>query len=178
MLEEQGIEAKGVEPDPRMVEVCQEKNLDVVADTAVKFLRRNDQLFDGIIMSHVIEHMEPASAVEVLERGAKALRPGGRFIVVTPNPRCWVVISHTFWIDTTHVRPYPEVLLKKVLEGAGLEILPLQDNLPAWTELARKLLYPLRRVVMGSMLTEASAETNHEYTLVARQPQSKGNLKR
>jgi hypothetical protein len=44
-------------------------------------------------------------------------------IVVTPNLRDWRTLTANFWLDPTHVRPYPPALLASLFTAAGMELI-------------------------------------------------------
>ena len=65
---------------------------------------------------------DPERAQELLGAAYRATRPGGLIVIVTPNPRDWMVLSNIFWLDPTHVRPYPRQLVEVMLEAAGFVV--------------------------------------------------------
>jgi hypothetical protein len=48
--------------------------------------------------------------------------PGGRFVIVTPNMVDYRTLTELFWLDTTHVRPYPPRLVAAMLERHGFVV--------------------------------------------------------
>ncbi len=77
--------------------------------------------FDAIVMQHVIEHL---GDVDVAARGwCRALRVGGRLIVVTPNAE---FVDPSVYDDPTHTRIFNSRELCGVLEGGGFEICDLR----------------------------------------------------
>jgi O-antigen chain-terminating methyltransferase len=59
----------------------------------------------------VLEHLDTATLLHLLEESARVLRPGGVFIAETPNALNLQVAASNFWIDPTHVRPlHPQFL--------------------------------------------------------------------
>ncbi|GIL15164.1 MAG: hypothetical protein BroJett039_03370 [Chloroflexota bacterium] len=128
----QGRAARGVECAAEAVQLARAKGLDVVEADALEFLRAQASSSHGAIYcAHLIEHLEPSDARVLLTEGARILAPQGRFIVLTPNPVSLDVLSETFWLDPTHVRPYPRPLLERMARRAGLEILASgHDNPP------------------------------------------------
>jgi hypothetical protein len=73
--------------------------------------------------SQIIEHLDGPSAEELAQLCFEALQPGGILILVTLNPENLTAITKTFWLDPTHIRPYPLDLLAELLKSAGFEIL-------------------------------------------------------
>lgn len=132
LLKERGIESEGVDIDPEKVSSGQKRGLTIHCGRAEEFLRGKQQTFDGIMMSHIIEHLPANVLIELLTECYSALKPGGRLIIISPNISNPAVQAN-FWLDITHVRPYPHQLMIKVLESMGLMIAetgtegPLQD---------------------------------------------------
>lgn len=84
-----------------------------------------DQYFDGIWMSHVIEHLHNGDAVVagLLEK----LKPGGYFYIEYPGQKSTTLPSMrgslNFKDDPTHVRIYSVSELKNVFEQNGCNVL-------------------------------------------------------
>jgi hypothetical protein len=55
----------------------------------------------------------------LLHAAATALTSGGTAVFVTPNTEDIVMMTHLFWLDLTHVRPYPVALLARLCSVAG-----------------------------------------------------------
>jgi 2-polyprenyl-3-methyl-5-hydroxy-6-metoxy-1,4-benzoquinol methylase len=78
-----GWQVEGVEPDPAAADLARRAGLDVQVAT-VDAARIPEERFDAITLSHVIEHvLNPA---DTLERLARALKPGGVLVTLSPNP--------------------------------------------------------------------------------------------
>lgn len=127
LLREAGIAAVGVDASPAAVEACRRRGLgDVEAIGVLDYLRREatdgPPRFDGVFCSHLIEHMPAPGVMDLLRLGAALLRPRGRMVVITPNIRNLEVMSETFWLDPTHVRPYPRALVEAMMEEASLRV--------------------------------------------------------
>ncbi len=121
LLRERGIRGVGIDLDPAMVRAAQARGHDARAGdhrTVATFA----EAFDGIHLSHVIEHLWGDDAVGLLEASAAALRPGGLMIVRTPNWGNATVRHGGFWLDHTHKRPYPLELLAKIAGDLGLTV--------------------------------------------------------
>lgn len=71
--------------------------------------------FDAILVAHVVEHMEPEQARDVLRQYLPCLRPGGRVVVITPQER-------GFASDPTHVRFSGFAEVAQLMASLGLAI--------------------------------------------------------
>lgn len=76
---------KGVEYDPRLVEIAQTRTRrSSIAPGNAESLDLKGELFDVIVSLQVVEHLyEPSKLFEAV---ARHLRPSGAFIMTTPNP--------------------------------------------------------------------------------------------
>ncbi|HWX54357.1 MAG TPA: class I SAM-dependent methyltransferase [Verrucomicrobiae bacterium] len=151
LLAKAGIEAAGVDRSEEAVSACRARGLRVEQEDAREYLRRSRGQFGGIFCSHVIEHMVYDDAVELLQLCHGALRPNGLLLLITPNPEDLAVISEIFWLDPTHVRPYPRLLLRKMLDSAGFQVKRDRPFLGNWRVIGRRKLagYIVRRVLLG-----------------------------
>ena len=132
MLTRRGVEAIGVDTDPSMVAEARDRGLDVRQVDGSSFLRgREPGSLGAIIATHLVEHLEFADLVELLELAASRLRPGGVFIAETPNPTSLVVLGNSFILDPTHLRPLHPSLLTFLCEGAGFRDVRLRFHAPA-----------------------------------------------
>ena len=122
MLAERGISAIGCDSEPAMVAECRRRGLDCTQTDALEFLRQTARPLDGICCGHLIEHLPTSVAMELIALCYERLEPGGTLVIVTPNPADLKVITHYFWMDLTHVRPYPGVLLEEMLQHVGFSI--------------------------------------------------------
>ncbi len=85
-----------------------------------------NESFDVISMFHVIEHL--TDPMELLEKIKKHLKPGGEFIIETPNAddalislyNCDAFKKFTFW--SCHVVLYNSKSLETLLKNAGFKI--------------------------------------------------------
>ena len=134
LLMERGISGLGFDYDPEMVSICQNKGLKAkVADGAN--LSGYYQAFGGIHLGHVIEHMDGETMVKMIEACVTALRFNGLLLIRTPNWQNETVRNGGFWLDYTHVRPYPLPLLEKIYKDLGLEVLKKGFETAGWNDL-------------------------------------------
>lgn len=120
LVKARGRDVQGVEQAAEAVAQARGKGLAVEQGDVLQFLATRQNAASFIYCSHLIEHFAYADACHLLELCAAALVPGGRLHVNTPNPASLEVISESFWLDPTHVRPYPLPLLEKMVQRAGL----------------------------------------------------------
>jgi SAM-dependent methyltransferase len=145
------IEAVGVDHSEESVKRCGEKGFKVYREDARSFLRQNPGRFGGMFCSHVIEHFVYEDALSFLELCHQTLRPGGVLLILTPNPTDLMVISELFWLDPTHVRPYPGPLLKNMVKAVGFEVVHEKQYVGHWRMIGWRNLpaYLLRRLLLG-----------------------------
>jgi 2-polyprenyl-3-methyl-5-hydroxy-6-metoxy-1,4-benzoquinol methylase len=128
ILKQNRIKYEGIDSDPRMVDLCRQKGLHAFRASVTNHLSPLTGYYNGIFASHVLEHLPPDSVSEFLQSCYRALKPQGKLIIVTPNPENLQVITCTFWLDLTHRRPYPLMLLKALLEESGFGIIDSGDD--------------------------------------------------
>jgi SAM-dependent methyltransferase len=122
ILRDLGLPACGIDPDPEMVAVCQELGLQALTGDERLLGEYPPDSLGGIHASHVIEHVDGTRAIALVENALAALKPGGLLLIRTPNWRNDTVRHEGFWLDITHIRPYPLPLLEQVFKDAGFEI--------------------------------------------------------
>lgn len=141
-----GLRVTGIDASARVVAAPASRGHDVAVGDALDGLRaRAAEPVDGVLCAHLIEHMDGAGAARLIAAAAAALRPRGALVLVTPNFRSPVVREELFWLDPTHVRPYPRALLERLCRAAGLQVVASYDD-PAsrprharWRRLALRL---------------------------------------
>lgn len=70
--------------------------------------------FDSMLVAHVIEHLEPEDAIEILAGYLPMIRPGGRVVLVCPQER-------GYGSDATHVTFTDFAALQRIATRLGLE---------------------------------------------------------
>ena len=151
LLKGAGVDAIGVDNDPAHISRCREGGYQAFQEDMFAFLD-GQRKFDGIMMSHVIEHLRPGEVERLLAQSYKALATGGKLVVVTPNPESLAVMTNIFWLDVTHERLYPLPLVVEMCSDAGFEIeLSGEDAgsvIPSWRWwVRRRILRPMLRVL-------------------------------
>ena len=151
LLADAGIAAAGVDQAEESISACRAKGFQVHQEEVRAFLQRNRQQFGGIFCSHVIEHFGYDDAMTLLGLCHDALRPGGVLALVTPNPEDLSIIGEIFWLDPTHVRPYPLALLRSMVQTTGFDVTHEEQFLGSWRMIGRRNLpaFLLRKLVLG-----------------------------
>lgn len=131
LMGERGYQAVGVDLDEGMLSVCVERGLDAARQEATVFLRSLPDESQCVVSGfHIAEHIPFADLQIVVEEALRVLKPGGLLILETPNPENIVVGTSSFYLDPTHQRPIPPLLLEFLPENSGFErvkILRLQE---------------------------------------------------
>ena len=71
--------------------------------------------------------------------------PGAVIAIETPNPACLAIFATHFYIDPTHTRPVPPVLLRFYMEEAGFSgveieyLSPAVESMPAIGDLPKSV---------------------------------------
>ena len=139
---EAGVEALGIDLSEECVALCRSKQLGAEqADLFVYLDGLADSALDGIFSAQVIEHLPPERVLELVRLAASKLARGGLLAIETPNPECLAVFTRHFYLDPTHSRPIPPLLLHFYMEECGLgqveihRLSPAADSMPSLAHL-------------------------------------------
>lgn len=114
----------------------------VVAD-ALDFLPAAADAYDSIVILDMLEHVSKSAAQDLLAASHRALTPGGRLVLRTPN-MANLLGSYSLYMDHTHLHGYTEWSLLQILEQAGFE--QAQVHVPmAFATLKRKIFASANR---------------------------------
>jgi len=140
LLNARGIPARGLDLNQEMAEVCRAKGLNVVEADAVGYLvSLPDASLGGIFAAQVVEHLEPAYLLRLLDLAFDKLQPGGTLVLETLNPACWTAFFESYIRDITHRWPLHPETLKYLVTASGFtraaiefrSPVPPQDRLQA-----------------------------------------------
>ncbi len=114
----------GVDFDPAAVESCRERGFEAHVSRMEDFAPPGEP-FDAVIMLQLIEHVEDPAAIA--DRVYDLLRPGGVFIVETPNLAGWDhhLFQGRWWGHyhfPRHWNLFSTEALHRMLERKGFEI--------------------------------------------------------
>ena len=147
-----GHRTYGVDRSEAAVAHCRARGLTVSEGDSLEHLGTvADGSLAGILCSHLIEHLQPPTAIALLGQAHRALAAGGRLVLITPDARD-LRTTERFWLDVTHVRPYPEKLLVTLLVQRGFSIARIEHlQEPTATFAGRMAKLFLRLWFMGLM---------------------------
>jgi O-antigen chain-terminating methyltransferase len=155
----EGWQVQGVDADEGMLAACRAAGLDARHGDALEYLRGMADASAGVVSAfHVAEHLPFETLRALVAEAMRVLAPGGLLVLETPNPENLVVGSSAFYMDPTHVRPLPPLLLAFAAEYAGFArttTLRLHEGIP-----------PDRPVALIDVLAGVSPD----YAIVAQKP--------
>lgn len=131
LLKEAGLYAKGLDFNGIMIKICKDRGLDVVQDEALSFLKNlPDNSLGAVTGFHLIEHYEFESLNKLFSETFRVLKPGGLAIFETPNPDNILVGSNTFYLDPSHKRPLPSLLVRLLMEANSFSDIIIENLHP------------------------------------------------
>jgi O-antigen chain-terminating methyltransferase len=77
-----------------------------------------------------VEHLQPGYLLRLLELAFHKLRPGGRLVLETLNPACWVAFFESYIRDITHVWPLHPDTLKYLVTASGFSSVRIEFRSP------------------------------------------------
>lgn len=121
VLRDAGVKASGVDSNQGSVDQCRQLGLDVAKGDLFETLARTpDGALGGLVALHVVEHLPFPLVIRLVDEALRVLRPGGVFILETPNPQNVLVGATTFYLDPTHRNPVHPQTLHFLFEARGL----------------------------------------------------------
>jgi O-antigen chain-terminating methyltransferase len=122
LMQENGINVHGIDTDIGMLEAAHERNLNVSVGDAIATLQTlasdSQTLVSGF---HIVEHLQFDQLQILVKESLRVLKPGGLLFLETPNPENVVVGTANFYLDPSHQRPIPPLLLSFLVEYCGFE---------------------------------------------------------
>jgi 2-polyprenyl-3-methyl-5-hydroxy-6-metoxy-1,4-benzoquinol methylase len=118
-----GLEARGFDVNERSVADLRKRGLDVT-------LAGIPECFEGIrhgsvgsvVAMHVVEHLPVEHLFALFAQAARVVRPGGLFMIETPNAESIAVSASEFWRDPTHLAPRHPAALTLLAREHGFSI--------------------------------------------------------
>ena len=117
---EAGFTAHGVDLDEAMLAACRERGLSVRTADALATLRAQPDASVAMVSAfHLVEHLPFEDVQTLIAEALRVLLPGGLLIMETPNPENLVVGTSNFYLDPSHLKPVPPMLLEFMTDFAG-----------------------------------------------------------
>lgn len=147
-----GLDVRGFDINERSVADLQKRGLPAT-------LAGIPECFEGIkhgsigtvLAMHVVEHLPVEHLFTLFAQAARVLRPGGLFMIETPNAESISVSASDFWRDPTHLAPrHPAALTLLAREhGFSIEEVRAIHPLPEGNQIAvaEDATPTLRRVI-------------------------------
>ena len=177
-----GVAARGIDLNHEMAELCRARGLEVSEADAVGYLTSvPDGSLGGVFAAQVVEHLQPAYLLRFLELAFHKVRPGGRVVLETLNPACWVAFFDSYIRDITHVWPiHPDTLQYLVLaSGFTRATIEYRSPVPDHQRLQRIAAPETPDAVVNEIVTafndnvdrlNARMYTHLDYAVVADRP--------
>jgi 2-polyprenyl-3-methyl-5-hydroxy-6-metoxy-1,4-benzoquinol methylase len=126
-FKERGYRALGIELDSRSAEAAKARNGITVIDRPLEEAGIADESFGLVHSSHVIEHVTDPR--RLVEESYRVLKPGGCFIVTTPNSAgLQAKVFKERWRSaiSDHLTLFNKKLLKRLLRESGFEVVTVK----------------------------------------------------
>lgn len=131
ILQQTGFNPLGVDLDTGMLEACHALGLPVEKSDALEMLKSlPDESLTVVSGFHIAEHIPFKDLKVLVAETLRVLKPAGLLILETPNAENLVVGTQNFYLDPTHERPIPHLLLSFLVEYSGFnrsQLLRLQE---------------------------------------------------
>lgn len=113
------IDFYGIDYNEELVNFCKQKWLRVEqCDLSKEKLPYDDDSFDFIYCSHVLEHLLSNEQIQLFSEISRILKKDWRLVLFTPTPYTWY-----FRDDPTHQRPSTHWSLAHLAKDFGLEVI-------------------------------------------------------
>jgi O-antigen chain-terminating methyltransferase len=119
LLRAEGIAAVGVDSNPVSAGALRREGLSVEEGDAIARLEARPPASLGAVTAfQLVEHWPPGDAFRFLQAARRAVAPGGVLVAETINADSLSALR-AFYLDPTHVRPWPPDGLRFLAEAAG-----------------------------------------------------------
>jgi len=120
LLGDYGYSARGIDLNPIFIEENLNAGRDAALVDALTALECCEpESLAAITSIHLVEHLPVDVLVRLMDLALRALRPGGRLILETPNPQNLRTSAYYFYFDPTHRNPLPPPLLSWMAGDRG-----------------------------------------------------------
>jgi SAM-dependent methyltransferase len=136
-----GVSARGVDANGEMAAIARDRGLDASQGDALEYVESlPDSSLGGVIATQVVEHLEPAYLMRLLDALFHKMRPGAPIVLETINPACWLAFFSSYMRDFTHVWPVHPETLQFLLRASGFERVRIQYSAPVPDQMKMKTI--------------------------------------
>ncbi len=129
LLIQSGIDALGVDSDPTQCESLRARGVPVVERDVIRYLESvEEESLEGLYSAHLVEHLPYENVLKMIRLCYRALKPGGRLVVATPNPRSPMSHLELFHMHFGHEALYHPRLLMFFLNHCGFHEIEEGEN--------------------------------------------------
>lgn len=133
ILKQNGFTARGCDVSEEMLKECEKNALEAKNQGAIEFLSELEDSSLALVSAfQLVEHLEFSELCELIKQARRVLKDGGILLLETPNPENLRVATLNFYLDVTHVKPIPPMLLEYLCEFEGFSdtfMMRLNSNL-------------------------------------------------
>lgn len=133
ILKQNGFTARGCDVSEEMIKECEKNALEAKNQGAIEFLSELEDSSLALVSAfQLVEHLEFSELCELIKQAHRVLKDGGILLLETPNPENLRVATLNFYLDVTHVKPIPPMLLEYLCEFEGFNntfMMRLNSNL-------------------------------------------------
>ena len=133
ILKQNGFTARGCDVSEEMLKECEKNALEAKNQGAIEFLSELEDSSLALVSAfQLVEHLEFSELCELIKQARRVLKDGGILLLETPNPENLRVATLNFYLDVTHVKPIPPMLLEYLCEFEGFNntfMMRLNSNL-------------------------------------------------
>lgn len=121
----------GVDISEEQVKIAQKRGFNAIHADVFAFLKENTNQYEIIVAIDIIEHFKKEELFELLVLIQQALKPGGLFIMQTPNGD-GLMPNYVIYGDLTHFTILSPLSLKNILTVTKFENIKIKELGPAF----------------------------------------------
>lgn len=120
----------GIDVSEEQLEIARKIGIQNIArEDVFSFLPKHKEEYGVVVANHIIEHLRKEEAVRLVDAIYGALKPGGLFIVGTPNAS-YLFAARNIYIDFTHETGYTAASLSQLMRVCGFESVEVYGEKP------------------------------------------------
>ena len=116
----------GVDISEEQVRIAQERGFNAIHSDVFAFLKEHENQYEIIVAIDIIEHFKKEELFELLTLIRKTLKPGGLFIMQTPNGD-GLMPNYVIYGDLTHFTILSPLSLKNILTVTKFENIKIKE---------------------------------------------------